>query len=349
MSKLTKDYSKREITAPVLVPDECDYDGHIYSAEEVEKAYTNYITQCNRVNIQHAIDVEPSVAEFINHWITPEDSTIEIEAEVHLVKKGTWLATMKVHNDDLWEAVKEGQFTGFSIQALCKSEKLQKFKVVGRTTDDLEVKKRLYDIDFSNKDHHIALVDEAANATKILVVKAREPKTKENEMTVTKEQLEALELEKSKLNVELDQVSKSKVELEVQLEELKKAKASTDSLVIELENLKKEKKQQELIELVTKAKTFKADNAEEFSLVLQKCKDSLGTIEYELLCKQLDKLPNLLSSEEFLKNKGEGASGEDNLEKNKDKKFETVRKELIKGGLSARDASKKARLEVYNQ
>jgi hypothetical protein len=33
---------------------------------------------------------------------------------------GTWFMTMKINNDDVWEKVKQGEFNGFSLEALFK-------------------------------------------------------------------------------------------------------------------------------------------------------------------------------------------------------------------------------------
>jgi DNA adenine methylase len=44
-------------------------------------------------------------------YITPVEFTI---GEVH-VKKGTWIMAVRVIDDALWESVKTGDLTGFSI------------------------------------------------------------------------------------------------------------------------------------------------------------------------------------------------------------------------------------------
>lgn len=335
------DNLKKEITAPVLVPEQVDYDGHIYSEEEVLKACRNYTDNCNKMSLQHKFPLGDDTVEFVEHYVTPADMTIGEE----LVKKGTWLATMRIKDDNLWKAVEDKQFTGFSIQATATTTKVSKAKVVGSDAEleGVKVEKRLSNIDFSKEDHHIALVDEGANATKILVVKAREVETETDKDIQMSEELKQ-QLEESK--TQLEAVSKSKVELEAQVEELKKAKEDKDNLVVELENLKKEKKEQELKELVTKSKELKADTAESFAVVLQKCKSALSNEEYVELVKQLDKLPKIIESKEYLNDIGEGSSAEENLVKSKDKKFTELREKYISEGCSPAEASRKARLEV---
>lgn len=67
------------------------------------------------VNLEHATDVKGVylVESFILspvHQITyPEFKDIE---------KGSWMVTYKIENDSVWEAIKSGEFTGFSVELL---------------------------------------------------------------------------------------------------------------------------------------------------------------------------------------------------------------------------------------
>lgn len=364
MNKVSKNFERREITAPVLVPEEVDYHGHIYNDEEVYKACRNYQEKCGKSSLQHRFELSKDDADFVEHYIAPADMTFTDEVGEILVKKGTWLATMKVKNDTLWERVKEGSFTGFSIQAMCKSLKLEKAKVAGRAASEEGVKatKRLFDIDFSDEDHHVALVDEAANATKVLVVKAKHspdnPVNPESpadpaSVNINKDDnlmtIEELQKEKELLETkvqEMDALSKQKADLEVELEDLRKAKEAQASVEAELETLRKEKDAREVSELISKSKEYKADEPESFALILQKCKKSLNEGEYEVLSKQLQKLSNIEKSEKFLKDVGEGSTTEEVIAKSKDAKFYEKRQAYIEEGMTPADASKKARIEL---
>ena len=111
---------RREITAPVLLPEEVDAHEEIYSETEVLKACRNFYIVCMKTNLQHMYQMTDDAAEFIESYITPADMIIDGVK----IKKGTWMATMKIHNDSLWKAVKEGEFTGFSIGCMAKTEYL---------------------------------------------------------------------------------------------------------------------------------------------------------------------------------------------------------------------------------
>jgi hypothetical protein len=349
------DLEKQEFIAPVLVPDEVDYHDHIYSEEEVYKACRNYRKNCNRANLQHEQDLDDSKAHFVEHYIAPVDMDFD---NGMTVKKGTWMATMKFKDAGLWQDVKDQKFKGFSISANCYSRRVQKGKIAGRAAAEAghKAEKRLFDMDFSLEDHHVALVDEAANGTEVLVMKAKKPQTKEVDMTaeekkaqealmkakLVKEQ-EAVELQKAK-DLELEDLKKAKVAAEEQAEELKVLKAKSEADALELEELKKAKDERETQEFVQKAKDLKADDADAFGMVLKKCSQVLEKEEFESLEKQLGKLQNISKAKGTLEDLGE--SNAENLVKSKDERIAKRREELIEAGEMRHEASKKARQEV---
>lgn len=107
---------KREITAVVLeptTPENPDCHNDFYDAAEVNKACDNFNENCMNANIQHLVQVESDACVIKSSWVQPVESQIGDQ----IVKAGSWLMTMKVNDDTLWEAVKDGVFTGFSIGA----------------------------------------------------------------------------------------------------------------------------------------------------------------------------------------------------------------------------------------
>ena len=349
------DLEKQEFIAPVLVPDEVDYHDHIYSEEEVYKACRNYRDNCGRANLQHDKDLGSDKAYFVEHYIAPTDMDFD---NGMTVKKGTWMATMKFKDQSLWQDVKDGKFKGFSISANCYSRKIQKGKIAGRAAAEAghKAEKRLFDMDFSKEDHHVALVDEAANGTEVLVMKAKQPKTKEVNMTLEEkaaqealikaklvEERQAEELVKAK-ELELEDLKKAKVEAEMQAEELKVLKAKNAEDLKELEELKKAKEVRETAEFIQKAKDLKADDAEVFGTVLKKCKGALDEAEFEVLEKQLAKLENIAKNKEVLNDLGQANA--EKLVKSMDERVAKRRSELLAEGVPRHEASKKARTEV---
>jgi hypothetical protein len=41
-----------------------------------------------------------------------------------VVKTGSWIMTWKVHDKKLWQSVKDGKITGFSIGGMARAKKL---------------------------------------------------------------------------------------------------------------------------------------------------------------------------------------------------------------------------------
>ena len=346
---------RKEFIAPVLVPDEVDYHNHIYDEEQVYKACRNYKKNCNRANLQHDQDLDDSRAYFVEHYIAPTEMEFD---NGMTVKKGTWVATMKFKDEKLWQDVQDGKFKGFSISANCYSRRIQKGKIAGRAAaeEGFKAEKRLFDMDFSLEDHHVALVDEAANGTEVLVMKAKQPTKKEVNMTAEEKaaqeallkakldaERQAEELEKAKTQ-ELEALKKAKADADEKLEELAviKAKAAEDAK--ELEALKKAKDERETQEFIQKAKDLKADDADIFGMVLKKCSNVLDAEEFEALEKQLGKLSNIKDAEGVLKNLGE--SNAEKLVKSKDERILKRRAELMADGVMRHLASKQARQEV---
>ncbi len=357
------DTIKREITAPVLIPEMVDYHGHIYSEEEVYKACRNYQETCEKANIQHLMDVSKS-AYFTEHYISPVDMLFgdKDDPNATIVPKGSWMATMKIANDALWEDVQKGKFTGFSIRAKGMAHKLkqdlQKAKVAGSAAGEegIVATKRFTDFDFSSEDSHVALVDEAANATEVLVMKSKQEQqdngedmdksTKEavKKELETEKEMEDLKKAKEAQEAEMEELKKAKEAQDAEMEELKKFKAEQEAKIEELEKARKEK---EFSELVQKSKELKADDADKLATILQKCKYSLEDGEYETLVKQLEKLKNIDENSEFLQPAGE--ANPESIEKSKDDLWAEKRQEYIEKGLNKAEASKKARLEIYKK
>lgn len=99
---------KRLVTGVVMEPGEFDAHGDITMADEIENAAYVYMLNSQVVGDQHS---QPAPAKIVESYIAPQDLTIGDQA----VKEGSWVMTVKVEDDEMWEAVKSGDYTGFSI------------------------------------------------------------------------------------------------------------------------------------------------------------------------------------------------------------------------------------------
>lgn len=115
---------KRLATFVVLEPQEedgltTDLHGDTYTAEAVELACHNFNTTCRKANIFHMLDT--SSFEFVESYILPVDAEVNGVS----VKKGTWLAVVKAHEDWIWEGIKDGTFDGLSVQCMAVYEDIE--------------------------------------------------------------------------------------------------------------------------------------------------------------------------------------------------------------------------------
>lgn len=112
------DKEKRLITGVVLEPEIVDAHGDIISELDIEETAFRFMELHQTIGKQHS---EKAKAVPVESFITREDTTIGDQ----LVVKGTWVMTVKVLDDKLWEDAKNGEFTGFSIGGVAKTEDLQ--------------------------------------------------------------------------------------------------------------------------------------------------------------------------------------------------------------------------------
>lgn len=104
----------------VLVPNEPDSQGDIYSAEEVRKAAHAYMEDAGGTfKIMHAGKAIEGL-KVLETYVTKVSETHNGET----FPIGTWLMAARVIDLELWESIKKGVFTGFSIGGSAVRESL---------------------------------------------------------------------------------------------------------------------------------------------------------------------------------------------------------------------------------
>jgi hypothetical protein len=106
---------KRIVYGEVLVPDEVDSQDDTISAEEIEKAAHNYALTPMIVGQGHMKEAKAR----------PVETFIYSPEIMKNVKPGSWVMAVKVDDEELWEGVKRGEFSGFSIGARAKRIELE--------------------------------------------------------------------------------------------------------------------------------------------------------------------------------------------------------------------------------
>lgn len=98
------------VTGIVYEPLVEDTDGNFMSEEEITKAAYWYMKNGEKVDLQHSFEPMEG-ARVVESWVAKADSEIEGQP----VRKGTWLMTVEVTNEEVWKSIEKGEITGFSM------------------------------------------------------------------------------------------------------------------------------------------------------------------------------------------------------------------------------------------
>jgi len=101
---------ERYVLGVVLAPEQVDAQGDIYSAEEIRHSAHRFMEEFGGLGVMHRLRVNEQV-KVLESFLAPCDFAIGDTT----VAKGTWLLAVRILSDELWEQVKDGQLTGFSI------------------------------------------------------------------------------------------------------------------------------------------------------------------------------------------------------------------------------------------
>lgn len=132
ISLSTIDSEKRLLLGAVLVPDLEIYrnqNGHEFfikfSKDTIRKSMENFFKMSYQQNSSLEHDKEIKDVTFVESWIK-EDDVHDKSVQYGMNEPvGTWYATMKVDNEEIWnDYVKTGQVKGFSIDGMFDLEKI---------------------------------------------------------------------------------------------------------------------------------------------------------------------------------------------------------------------------------
>lgn len=129
------DKEKKILMGALLIPNKPIYrtseEGEYYiyfSKDTVLKASQRYLTNGNQNNSTLEHQHQLSGLTLVESWIVEDEVHDKSRKYGMNVPIGTWMGTMKVNNDEVWnDYVKEGKVKGFSIEGYF-ADKLQKPK-----------------------------------------------------------------------------------------------------------------------------------------------------------------------------------------------------------------------------
>lgn len=104
------DAEKHFVTGVVYEPLVEDTDGNYMTEEEITKAAHWFMKNAGDADIQHCFEKADGV-EVVESYVAKCD----MEIEGQQIKKGTWLMTMEVSDDEVWGQIEKGEITGFSM------------------------------------------------------------------------------------------------------------------------------------------------------------------------------------------------------------------------------------------
>jgi hypothetical protein len=118
------DNEKRILMGAALVPNKQIYrrvkDKEFYiffSEDTIRKASELFLMRSNQNNA--TLEHEKKMLEgmsVVESWIIEDEKTDKSRLYNFNLPKGTWMISMKVNNDEVWNKVKAGEVKGFSIE-----------------------------------------------------------------------------------------------------------------------------------------------------------------------------------------------------------------------------------------
>lgn len=107
------DADNHYVTGIVYEPMEEDSHGNFMTEEEITKAAYWFAKNGDKVDLQHSFEPLDG-ATVVENWIAKADFEIDGEA----ISKGTWLMTVEVADESVWDGIEKGEITGFSMGGL---------------------------------------------------------------------------------------------------------------------------------------------------------------------------------------------------------------------------------------
>lgn len=108
---LKADNEQRMVYGVVMEPESVDTQGDFAHPQEIEKAAHDYLERKQKLGFMHKMFGFGKTLRIMESYLAPCD--FEMNGET--VKKGSWVMAVRVLEEALWQAVKKGEVTGFSI------------------------------------------------------------------------------------------------------------------------------------------------------------------------------------------------------------------------------------------
>ena len=142
-----KEVEQRTLMGLVLEPNKPIYRNQggeefniVFDAETIKELSHNFFKSNSHSNstIEHSVKDKIEGVTFVESWIVENPENDKSNAFGFTYPKGSWMATMKVDSDDVWnDYVKTGKVQGFSIDAMLSLEEVKLSK--NQTKDGIDI------------------------------------------------------------------------------------------------------------------------------------------------------------------------------------------------------------------
>lgn len=142
------DEEKRILMGAALVPNKQIYrvnekkeEYYIYFSEQtVRKASELFLMRSNQNNATYEHKDKLEGLSVVESWIIEDEKTDKSRLYGFDLPVGTWMISMKVNNDEVWNDVKEGKVRGFSIEGYFADKYEMSLKdTISDTKDEEEI------------------------------------------------------------------------------------------------------------------------------------------------------------------------------------------------------------------
>lgn len=117
------DDEKRIVTGIVLEPDVFDLQGDTITEDDIEKSAAFFLQKSRTIGFRHK---KKSKANLVGSMVMPAGFTLKGPNGKQKVKKGTWLISVHVPDDNEWSDIKKKNINAFSVGGFGRREPIKK-------------------------------------------------------------------------------------------------------------------------------------------------------------------------------------------------------------------------------
>jgi Putative phage serine protease XkdF len=119
------DQEQRIVSGPLMIAGlpiyRNDEDGEyyvIFDADNIKKAAFNYLRKgfSIAVNTEHVTDI--TGVYMVESFLIDSKRGLKTPDGFDTMPEGSWFGSFKVDNDEIWQKIKNGEFTGFSVEGM---------------------------------------------------------------------------------------------------------------------------------------------------------------------------------------------------------------------------------------